>query len=83
VGDGAALASTILELAAKPDLCHRMGQRARQAFDAEFDKEIALTRWEELLLKYSGASLADAAFHGPRRGELTAWLSRRDRRCQP
>jgi glycosyltransferase involved in cell wall biosynthesis len=55
MGDGAALARTILDLAADPDLCRRMGQRARQAFDAEFDKSIALARWEKLLLEVSGA----------------------------
>jgi glycosyltransferase involved in cell wall biosynthesis len=55
-GDGVALARTILDLAAAPDLCRHMGQRARQAFEAEFDKAIALMRWEELLLEVSGAS---------------------------
>ena len=54
-GDGTALAQTILELAANPDLCRWMGQRARQVFDAEFDKSIALARWENLLLEVSGA----------------------------
>jgi len=54
-GDGTALARTILELAANPDLCWGMGQRARHAFDAEFDKSIALMRWEQLLLEVSGA----------------------------
>jgi hypothetical protein len=31
-----------------------MGRRARQAFDAEFDKPLALARWEALLLQVSG-----------------------------
>jgi glycosyltransferase involved in cell wall biosynthesis len=53
-GDGAALAQAIIELAGSPDLRGWMGQRARQAFEAEFDKHIALTRWEELLLDVSG-----------------------------
>jgi glycosyltransferase involved in cell wall biosynthesis len=48
-GDGAALAHTILDLAANPGLCRSMGQRARQAFDAELDKPMALARWQELL----------------------------------
>jgi glycosyltransferase involved in cell wall biosynthesis len=54
-GDGGALARTILDLAAAPDVCRRMGQRARQTFEAEFDKAIALMRWEELLQEVSGA----------------------------
>jgi colanic acid biosynthesis glycosyl transferase WcaI len=49
VGDGQALARAILDLAANPDLCCWMGQRARQAFEADFDKPIALARWECLL----------------------------------
>jgi glycosyltransferase involved in cell wall biosynthesis len=61
VGDGAALARTILDLAAKPDLCRRMGQRARQAFDAEFDKTFSLMRWEKLLQEVSNGFLADTA----------------------
>ena len=54
MGDGTALAETILELAANPELCRSMGQRARQAFEAEFDKPIALARWEQLLREVSG-----------------------------
>jgi glycosyltransferase involved in cell wall biosynthesis len=53
-GDGAALARTILDLAADPELCRCMGKRARQAFDAELGKPIALARWEKLLLEVSG-----------------------------
>jgi glycosyltransferase involved in cell wall biosynthesis len=53
-GDGAGLARAIAALAADPDLCRQMGRRARQAFDAEFDKPLALARWEALLLQVSG-----------------------------
>jgi glycosyltransferase involved in cell wall biosynthesis len=53
-GDGAGLAQTILELAADPAACRSLGQRARKAFDAEFDKPIALARWDELLVDISG-----------------------------
>jgi glycosyltransferase involved in cell wall biosynthesis len=60
MGDGAGLARTILDLAADPGLCRQMGQRARQAFDAEFDKSIAVTRWERLLLEISGPAAAEA-----------------------
>jgi colanic acid biosynthesis glycosyl transferase WcaI len=48
-GDGRVLARAILNLAVDPDLCRWMGQRAREAFNAEFDKPIALARWESLL----------------------------------
>jgi colanic acid biosynthesis glycosyl transferase WcaI len=53
-GDGTALAQAIVELAADPNLRRSMGQRARQAFDAEFDKSIALTRWEKVLREVAG-----------------------------
>jgi glycosyltransferase involved in cell wall biosynthesis len=49
VGDGAGLAQIILVLAADPNLGRRMGERARQAFDAEFDKHLAVKRWQTLL----------------------------------
>ena len=52
-GDGAELARTILDLAANPELCRSMGERARQAFDSELGKPLALARWEKLLLEVS------------------------------
>jgi glycosyltransferase involved in cell wall biosynthesis len=54
-GDGTALASTIRDLAANPDVCRRMGERARQAFEAELDKPIAVGRWVHLLREVAGA----------------------------
>ena len=56
VGDGAALAQTIQELAADPQRCRQMGERARLAFEAEFDKSIAIGRWEELLGEVAGCA---------------------------
>jgi glycosyltransferase involved in cell wall biosynthesis len=53
-GDGAGLARTVLELAADRGRCRGMGGRARQAFEAEFDKPIAIARWLELLAEVSG-----------------------------
>jgi hypothetical protein len=35
-----------------------MGQRARRAFEAEFDKSIAIARWERLLLDVTGPAVA-------------------------
>ena len=55
-GDGRALAHTILDLAGNPDMCRWMGLRARHAFEADFDKPIALTRWERLLREVAGAT---------------------------
>ncbi|MEO8421944.1 MAG: glycosyltransferase family 4 protein [Hyphomicrobium sp.] len=55
VGDGVALAQTIRELAADPQRCRQMGERARFAFAAEFDTSIAIGRWEELLGEVGGA----------------------------
>lgn len=40
----------ILELASNRGLCSEMGTRAREAFEAHWDKEQALARWEEVLM---------------------------------
>ena len=48
-GDGAALASVVQALAADRAKCTRLGQNARRAFEREFDKPLALARWEKLL----------------------------------
>ena len=48
-GDGAALALAIRELAAAPERGQRMGASSRRAFEREFDREIAVGRWEALL----------------------------------
>ncbi|TCT03966.1 glycosyltransferase family 4 protein [Aquabacter spiritensis] len=50
-GDGAALAAAISRLALQPDLCLKMGAAARTAFDARFDRRIALARWHDLLAR--------------------------------
>jgi glycosyltransferase involved in cell wall biosynthesis len=66
-GDGSVLAQTILELAADPITCRSLGQRARQAFDAEFDKVIALAWWDNLLLEICRSTAV--ASWGARSGE--------------
>ena len=48
-GDGEALVDRILELASNRELCSEMGQRAREAFEAEWDKDRALAKWEVVL----------------------------------
>jgi glycosyltransferase involved in cell wall biosynthesis len=55
-GDGVGLAQVVLELAANPTLCQQMGARARQAFEREFDKPLAVARWERLLLDVAGSA---------------------------
>jgi glycosyltransferase involved in cell wall biosynthesis len=57
-GDGPALADAILDLAASPGVCRWMGLRARAAFAADFDKPIALGRWERLLQEVAAARRA-------------------------
>jgi glycosyltransferase involved in cell wall biosynthesis len=60
LGDGGGLARTVLELATDPAECRQMGERARRACDAEFDKSIALKKWDKLLLEVCGpGSLPD------------------------
>ena len=49
-GDGEALADRILELASNRALCSEMGARARDAFEANWDKREALAKWEAVLL---------------------------------
>jgi colanic acid biosynthesis glycosyl transferase WcaI len=48
-GDGTGLTRAVLELASNPTLVRDMGERARRAFDAEFNKTLAVARWEKLL----------------------------------
>ncbi len=55
-GDGGALTEAIRELAAAPSLCDEMGARARRAFEAAFDKRIAVVQWDALLTEMSDAS---------------------------
>lgn len=46
---GAELARRILRLKETPDLRREMGERAREAFLARYEKEVTCRRWEELL----------------------------------
>lgn len=67
VGDGAGLAQIIEDLAAAPSKCRAMGDRARQAFEAEFSKDVAVARWEALLAEVT----ADPARQPDRQGAAT------------
>jgi glycosyltransferase involved in cell wall biosynthesis len=48
--DGEALADRIQQLASNRALCSDMGARAREAFEAHWEKTQALAKWEEILL---------------------------------
>ena len=48
-GDAAGLAAAIKDLRASPDKLRSMGERARVAFEREWDKPIALARWREVI----------------------------------
>jgi colanic acid biosynthesis glycosyl transferase WcaI len=48
-GNSAGLAKIVRELAHDASRCRQMGQAARQAFNQEFDKPIAVQRWLTLL----------------------------------
>ena len=54
IGNAAQLAQTVLELARDEGQCRLMGKHAREAFEAEFDKPLAIARWEALLGEISG-----------------------------
>jgi len=48
-GDAEGLARAIRELRADPDRLRAMGERARAAFEREWDEPIALARWREVI----------------------------------
>jgi len=48
-GDAAGLAAAIKDLRASPDKLRSMGERARVAFEREWDKPMALARWREVI----------------------------------
>ena len=48
-GDVKALVDRILQLAGNPELCRRLGARARAAFEERWDKGSAVEQWQQLL----------------------------------
>ena len=55
-GDGAGLAAAVAALAADPARCCGLGENARQAFEREFDKPLAMQRWEAVLTEVAGGT---------------------------
>jgi glycosyltransferase involved in cell wall biosynthesis len=53
-GDGAGLAAAIRELRASPEKLRAMGERARAAFEREWDEPVALARWREVIAAAGG-----------------------------
>src|SRR6185503_14586973 len=48
-GDAAGLAAAIRDLRGAPDKLRAMGERARSAFEREWDKPVALARWRDVI----------------------------------
>ncbi|MEQ1714887.1 MAG: glycosyltransferase family 4 protein [Hyphomicrobium sp.] len=55
-GDGKGLAQALLVLAGSPERLAIMGRNARRGFEAEFDKPIAIARWQALLEALIGSA---------------------------
>lgn len=54
IGDGAALAQAICDLAQDPATCAAMGHRARRTLERIYEREIVVARWDELLAEVTG-----------------------------
>lgn len=54
IGDSAALARTVLELAANPEMCRTMGEHARTALLANYDVSVGVEKWTGLLDRVAG-----------------------------
>lgn len=61
-GDRHGLAKAIRHLAASPDLCRALGDNARSAFEANWDRTIAAAKWADLLAAVSAQGLPAPAF---------------------
>ena len=48
-GDSGQLVSVIRELRLHPERCKAMGENARAAFDAKYERRVAFARWEAML----------------------------------
>lgn len=66
-GDSEALARYIFRLSANIDECRLMGARARRVFDANYEKQIALHRWETVLQQI--ARVKERSYRGESDGD--------------
>lgn len=64
-GDGAALARTIGLFARQPSLAAALGAAARQAFELDFNQEIAFAQWENVLAALTHAQAPAALERAP------------------
>jgi colanic acid biosynthesis glycosyl transferase WcaI len=76
MGDGLRLAQCILALAGNADLRRGFGERARGACESEFDRSIAIARWEELLAAV-GTSIKFQGDQASRVGTSADWKNAR------
>ena len=58
--DSVGLARAVLALSTDAARCRRLGANARRAFEAEFDKAIAVARWQQLLAELDALPSAAA-----------------------
>lgn len=56
-GDAAGLAAAIRDLRASPEKLRAMGERARAAFEREWNQPIALARWREVIAEVEKSNL--------------------------
>ena len=61
-GDRHGLAEAISRLAANPHLCRTLGNNARSAFEANWNRAIAAAKWADLLAAVSAKGLPAPAF---------------------
>jgi glycosyltransferase involved in cell wall biosynthesis len=61
-GDSRGLADAISHLAGNPSLCRALGDNARSAFEANWDRTLAAAKWAELLAAVSARDLPAPAF---------------------
>lgn len=57
-GDSEALAARIFELSANSETCRLMGARARRAFEARYESQLALDKWEVMLRRVASTTVA-------------------------
>jgi glycosyltransferase involved in cell wall biosynthesis len=60
VGDGQALAETIMALARDGTKRRRLGANARNAFEARFTKAASIAAWDKLLRSMTGGEMVPA-----------------------